>query len=136
VQSAVDEPPQSKKVGGKFRISDTVRNVGASLAGGSATRFYLSADELWSEDDVLLGGLRSVPELPPDATSTGTTRVTIPAGTAAGAYYLVACADNTELVVESDETDNCTASTGTIQVTTGGGGGRGNGPPGGRGGRN
>lgn len=33
-----------------------------------------------------------------------------------GSYYLIACADNTTTVTESDETNNCLASTTTVQV--------------------
>jgi subtilase family serine protease len=43
--------------------------------------------------------------------------VTIPGNTPLGTYYLLACADDTLLVTESDETNNCIASTSTIQVT-------------------
>ncbi len=65
--------------------------------------------------------------------------MTIPGETALGNYYLLACADDSEAVEESDEANNCIASTGTMEVTSGGGGGNengnGNGPPGGGRGR-
>ena len=43
--------------------------------------------------------------------------VTVPSNMALGAYYLIACADNTTTVTESDETNNCRASATTVQVT-------------------
>jgi serine protease len=140
VQSAVGDPPGSKKVDSRFRVSDTVQNVGSSLAGATVTRFYLSTDTVWSADDLLMGGSRNVGALAPGASSSGTTRVTIPAGTAMGTYYVLVCADDTELETETDEANNCLASATTMNVTTGGGGGgggggHGNGPPGGRGNR-
>ena len=134
-QTAVSDPPTSKKAGARFRIRDTVENQGTATAGVSSTRFYLSLDGQWDASDVLLSGSRSVPELAAGATSTGSTRVGIPDATAAGTYYVIVCADDTGLIAEGDETNNCLASTATIDVTadTGGGGGGGGGPPPGRG---
>ena len=43
--------------------------------------------------------------------------MTIPAGTLAGVYRLLACADDVAVVGETDETNNCRASTGSVQVT-------------------
>lgn len=51
------------------------------------------------------------------ATSSGTVTVTVPSNMALGTYYLIACADNTTTVTESDETNNCRASATTVQVT-------------------
>ena len=140
MQIAVGDPPGSKKADSRFRVSDTVQNVGNSLAGATVTRFYLSLDTVWSADDVLMGGSRNVPGLAQGAASSGTTRVTIPAGTAMDTYYVLVCADDTELETETNEANNCLASAATMNVTTGGGGGgggggHGNGPPGGRGNR-
>jgi hypothetical protein len=33
-----------------------------------------------------------------------------------GVYYVIGCADDTELVVEEDEADNCRASSTTLRV--------------------
>ena len=43
--------------------------------------------------------------------------MTIPAGTPAGTYRLLACADDRQVVAESNETNNCRASTTTVKVT-------------------
>jgi len=43
--------------------------------------------------------------------------VTVPSNMTPGAYYLIACADNTGNVTEIDETNNCLASDTTVQVT-------------------
>jgi hypothetical protein len=42
--------------------------------------------------------------------------VTIPSSTAPGAYYLVACADDTNGVTESNENNNCLASSSKAKV--------------------
>ena len=117
VETAVSNPPASQNRGTKFSVTDTAKNQGGQQAGPSYTRYYLSLDTVRNTGDKLLTGSRSVPALAPGATSTGTKSVTIPGNTALGTYLLLACADDTLLVSESDETNNCIASTGTIQVT-------------------
>jgi subtilase family serine protease len=67
--------------------------------------------------DKLLSGTRSVIALEPGASSTGTTTVKIPSNTVLGVYYLLACADDTNSVTETDETNNCAASTTRVNVT-------------------
>jgi uncharacterized repeat protein (TIGR03803 family) len=51
------------------------------------------------------------------AASTGTVTVAVPGATAPGTYYLLACADDTKQVAESNENNNCTASSGTVVVS-------------------
>ena len=133
VQVSLSEPPGSKKADSRFRVTDSMQNAGASPAGATVTRFYLSVDPLQSADDILMSGSRNVPELGAGASSSGTTRVRIPEGTIPGTYYLLGCADDTALEAESDEANNCLASTGTITITAGGGGGGGGGPGNGNG---
>src|SRR5262249_50594951 len=94
---------------------DTVTNGPSFSAGSSRTQFYLSLDTVKSPDDRLLGG-RTVPALGPDASSTGNTTLVIPTSMALGTYYLIACADDTGLVAESNEGDNCRAAARLVQV--------------------
>ena len=116
VDTAVSNPPAAARPGTRFALSDTVRNQGTVTASGSATRYYLSADTQKSPDDRLLTGSRSVPTLAPGAASTQTVTVTIPPATPPGAYRVLACADDTTLVAESDEGNNCLASSGAVTV--------------------
>jgi len=94
-----------------------VKNVGNGPSGGSSTRFYLSVDAARDAADTLLTGARAMGNLAVNATSTGTINVTVPAASAPGTYYLLACADDTSLVIEINETNNCMASATTLQVT-------------------
>ena len=103
--------------GASFAVTDTVLNQGAVAAGASTTRYYLSADQVKDGNDRLLTGMRAVPALGPSTTSIGTVSVTVPSNMALGTYYLIACADNTTTVTESDETNNCRTSATTVQVT-------------------
>jgi len=61
--------------------------------------------------------VRAVPALGAGAASTGSVTVTISASTAVGPYFLLACADDTGQIPETNESNNCRASTGPVQVT-------------------
>jgi len=63
----------------------------------------------------MLNGNWAVPSLDLGATSSGTVTVTVSAGTASGTYFLLACADDTLVVKETNESNNCKAS--AMQVT-------------------
>jgi N-acetylneuraminic acid mutarotase len=116
-ESAVTNPPSSAAVRSSFKVSDTVTNFGSVTATQSTTGFYLSTNPASVTGAVLLMGSRKVPGVAPASSSTGLTTVTIPAGTALGSYYLIACADYLNKVTESNETNNCRASTLEVLVT-------------------
>jgi subtilase family serine protease len=119
IETSVDNPPAAALPEGSFSVTDTAQNQGNANAGSSTTRYYLSVDKIKGTVDILLTGTtgtRSVPALGPGATSTGTVDVTIPSSTAAGAYYLLACADDMKVVAEGNETNNCIASSSTVQI--------------------
>lgn len=121
VETAVSNPPATVAQGGSFSVTDTAQNQGVAGAGASTTRYYLSLDTAKSGGDVLLTGTRSVPALGVGASSSGTVSVTVPAATAPNTYFLLACADDTTTVPESNEGNNCKASATTVQVQPGAG---------------
>jgi len=116
VEAAVSNPPATVAPGGSFSVTDTAQNSGAGPAAASTTRYYLSLDTTKSGGDVLLTGSRAVPVLAAGASSSGTATTTVPAATAPGTYFLLACADDTGTVPESNEGNNCIASATTVQV--------------------
>ena len=116
VVTAVTNPPGTIPAGGNFNVTATTRNQGAGPAPASTTRFVLSLDQTRSAGDVLLTGTDAVPALAPATQAADTTNVTVPAGTAANTYFLLACADDQGLIPESNDGNNCRASTGTVQV--------------------
>jgi len=117
IESALGDPPGAAARGSRFYVSDTARNQGTAPARSSTTRFYLSLDQERGAGDALLSGSRSVRRLAAGAASSGTTRVRVPSSTAPGLYYLLACADDSLLVQESNELNNCRASSAQVQVT-------------------
>jgi hypothetical protein len=115
VAAAVSDPPATRRLGGSFSVTHTVLNQGIAEAPASTTRYYLSTDTVRNPGDRRLTGNSSVPGLPAGAQSTRTRTLTIPVNTALGNYFLLACTDDTQVVTENDESNNCRAS--TTQVT-------------------
>jgi subtilase family serine protease len=113
---AMRDPPASLNPGDSFDTADTTKNFGLGAAGPSTTRYYLSLDTAKGAGDVLLTPGRAVPALSAGAQSWGTFTVTIPGSTSAGTYYLLACADDTGVIAENNEGNNCRASGTTVQV--------------------
>ena len=114
--TTVSNPPALIGPGGRLTVTDTTRNTTGVPAAASTTRYYLSLDTARSGDDVLLTGARAVPALAALASSMGTATVTLPGDTPVGAYFLLACAEDLDAVLESDETDNCKASSTQVNV--------------------
>jgi subtilase family serine protease len=105
----VTDPPTTVVDGSSFSVTDTVQNTGSVAAAASKTRYYLSTTN--SKGGArLLTGSRAVPSLAPGAISSGIVTVTVSAGTAAGTYFLLACTDDTVVVPETTESNNCKAS--------------------------
>jgi subtilase family serine protease len=116
VEQSVSNPAGPFRPGTALTVSDTVLNDSPVSAAASTSKYYLSTDTVRNTGDVLLTGGRSVPSLGPSATSSGSASVTIPATTAPGTYVLLACADDTKVVVEGNESNNCRASGTAITV--------------------
>jgi subtilase family serine protease len=104
--------------GGTITVTDQVTNP-STIAIGVTTiiRYYLSLDVVRNAGDVAFAATRTVPNLAPGAQSTGSTTLTIPGGTPAATYFLLACADDAATVTETLELDNCRiSSSGTVGV--------------------
>jgi subtilase family serine protease len=115
-ETAVSNPPARVLQGGSFAVTDTAANEGLAGAPTSTTRHYLSGNTTRSADDEPLAPARTVPALGAGATSTGTVTVTVPSGTPTTSYFLLACADDSAGVPESDEGNNCVASATKVTV--------------------
>ena len=77
----------------------------------------MSVNPSFDGGDVQLAGSRAVPSLAPGGLNLGTTAITIPAGTAAGFYYVIAVADADGVVIEIQENNNTRGQ--LIQVVPG-----------------
>jgi hypothetical protein len=115
VVSAVSTPPATVTAGGSFAVELTVANVGDAAASPSAAQWLLSRDARRSGTDLVVG-TQTVSALAVGESLTGPGAVTVPAGTPAGTYFLLSCADADRDVAESDEKNNCRASATTVTV--------------------
>ena len=116
IESSVNSPTTIAGPGSTLSVTDVTINPGGGAAAASITQYYLSAFSLKTSAARLLNGNRSVAALNPGMSSAGGAAVSVPADMAAGNYYLFACADDTNLVAESNESNNCVAATSRIQV--------------------
>jgi subtilase family serine protease/subtilisin family serine protease len=103
------DPPMTAEAGGPLNVVEITNNIGGGVAPSTQTSFYLSTNATWEAGDVYLG-VRTVPSLTAGQSSTVTTPLTVPAGTASGSYYVIAKADHTSSIVELLETNNVRAS--------------------------
>lgn len=116
VVRALSNPPATAVRRSKFSLTSTTLNQGAASAKASKTRYFLSLDTVKSSGDKALTGVHSVAALTPGVSATKTVTVTVPANTVLNSYFVLACADDTKVVVESNEGNNCTASATTVTV--------------------
>jgi cysteine-rich repeat protein len=113
VETSVSTGTTAIAPGGTFQVTDTVANQG-SKAGSFTIGFHLSTDSAYGgSDDVAMTAKRTVKSLSASTSSTGSTVVTVPAGTPVGSYHVCATADQAGIITEVSETNNslCTAST-------------------------
>jgi glucose/arabinose dehydrogenase/subtilase family serine protease len=101
---------------GKLTVTETAFNQGLVAAAATVTRYYFSFDALKSANDVRLTATRAVGTLPSGVGSSGSAVLTVPTSMAIGTYSLLVCADDTALVAEKDETNNCTAAPAVVTV--------------------
>ena len=101
---ALPAPPLAG-AGVTINVSNSTKNEGSVATGATTTGIYLSSNTTYEASDPLLA-TRNVPGLAVGATSTVSTPVQIPAGTATGTHFLIAKADHNDGVLESLETNN------------------------------
>ncbi|MCC7420972.1 MAG: hypothetical protein IT428_11885 [Planctomycetaceae bacterium] len=111
----VDAPTTAPR-GSTISVNTAINNNGDSPTGSYTLRYYASSDATITSSDTLL---KSVTR---SGLNAGTTQqwnesVVLPAGIAAGNYYIGVIVDATNAVVESNETNNWRADSATISIT-------------------
>ncbi len=91
--------------GGNLNFNYTIDNKGNAIAPASSTGFYLSKDTVFDQSDVYLG-LDAVNSLAAGASSKESVSLALAKTLAAGSYYLLARADNANIVSENNEGNN------------------------------
>jgi subtilase family serine protease len=118
VVSSATLTPAVAPAGTTVSASCLLTNSGTAVADQSIVAFYLSTDNAFSPNDVLLGYVNAA-ALPTGAGNTRASSFTIPASTAPGNYYVMYVADAQGTVTESDEQNNVISRAFTVSVVTG-----------------
>jgi cysteine-rich repeat protein len=115
ITSQMSNPPTSAAIGSSFTVTDRVANIGTVNAGQTTTRYFLSLNGVQIVGASHIGQRTTTP-IPAGGSDAGNATVTIPAGTAAGSYFIIACADRLNVISENNENNNCTASATTVMI--------------------
>jgi len=86
-------------------LKESTINIGTSISLASKTRYYISVDQKPDASDYVLGE-RDVPLLEPEQISEYNANIAFP-NLPAGDYWLIACADADNKIIELDEENNC-----------------------------
>ena len=105
-------------VGEALRVVVTVKNAGGADAAASKTALYLSSDKKLDRGDTRLAERASVARLSKGERARSVVKGAVPAGVKVGTYRLLACADATKVVRETNEKNNCAPTGAQLQVVT------------------
>ena len=112
----------SVAVGGVLNFKFDLKNIGTAAASGNFTvKSYLSTDNILSANDIQNGSVPTGNLAAGQTVAQVAGALTVPAGTAAGNYFVILKVDADGQIAESNENNNTLASTATISVTTSGG---------------
>ncbi|MEW6434265.1 MAG: putative Ig domain-containing protein [Myxococcota bacterium] len=100
--------PQTGYAGVSLPITASVRNRGGRDAASVDVRFYLSADAAWDAGDAVIG-TQTATNIAAGATVQVTSTAALPAGAAAGNYYVIARVDPDSVLPEQNEMNNTSA---------------------------
>jgi hypothetical protein len=104
--------------GNTFYVTEGTQNRGTLPSGPSVTRYFLATSKPVDPATALVVGQRSVPALGPgEESEVNLVPFTVPTSLPAGTYYLDACADADDQVVETSEANNCASS--SLQLLAG-----------------
>jgi trimeric autotransporter adhesin len=103
--------------GGTINSTVYVYNYGNSTSPSNTLNYYLSTNTTLDGSDVLLAS-DVINPIPTNTYQSFTKPLTLPNGTTPGTYYIIYVADQTNVVVESSETNNTVATSFTITGPT------------------
>jgi len=103
--------------GGTIAATATVQNLGAALTPATSLQYFLSTDTNKDGSDLLLASVNTA-AIRAGASVTLNGQLTISKTQAAGNYFVLACADSTSQVTETDESNNCASAALTVSMAT------------------
>lgn len=115
--SKLSATPTTLQAGATITATVKVGNGGSANSRKTKTFFILSVDDRRSGDDLRLASI-STAKLKTAKSKTVKFSGVIPATTAVGKHFFLACADGTRVVREKSERDNCKSQALTITAAT------------------
>ncbi|MDX6637660.1 MAG: hypothetical protein QOJ01_1171 [Solirubrobacterales bacterium] len=112
----ISNPQATATPGDQVPISDKVKNAGKATARKSTVRFYLSSDTSRGSGDIRMIGDESIIKLKAGVVAKASGSFAIPLETPDGSYFVIGCADDTHVVHESNENNNCRSSKTSVAV--------------------
>ena len=103
--------PTNVLKGNTIIVPNTVKNQGNTATGGFYVRYYLISDS------PIYIGQRYISSLAAGASNSQNTKLSIPLNITSSGYYIMAYADENNLVIESNESNNYKYSSTKIQIT-------------------
>lgn len=100
--------------GSTFSLSETTTNLGSDDASASTTAFYLSRNAVLGSADTLLASV-SHGTIADGSHGSGTVGSVV-APAKYGTFYVIACADDANVISEITNTNNCLTSTNTLTI--------------------
>jgi subtilase family serine protease len=104
--------PATSPLKAVLSLTTSVKNEGTLASGPSRTYYYWSLDQTLTQ--AVRAAKQSVPPINPGEVSTPS--VSLKAPKTPGTYYLLACADGANKVIEEDDENNCLSSSTAIIV--------------------
>ena len=93
--------------GDSLVVNSTVINNGNErVSAGHVTALYLSTDQYVDDADLVLGTWAASTEITQGGSESNSMTVRVPATLSAGSYYVIAQADNDDMIGETDEVNN------------------------------
>jgi len=119
ITSITATSPVNLSTRNNISITDTVANIGEYQAGSFVISYYFSPSNIFNPATAVLIGSRNVTgPLNAGANNTATTVFSVsPTAIPAGNYYVIGYADSTQLIAESNESNNMTSTSSTVQVS-------------------
>ncbi|MDE2320508.1 MAG: fibronectin type III domain-containing protein, partial [candidate division NC10 bacterium] len=106
--------PSSASSGATIVVSDTIKNQGTAASNAFSVAYYLSKSPSSTTGAAVLG-TQNISSLAAGASVALVTSFTVPGSTASGTFYVVVVADSTNVINESNESNNI-ASSGAISI--------------------
>ncbi len=98
-----------------FSVSFNISNAGGAAAASTGRVYFSNNNTLSADDPTVLNA--SIPALNTGVGVSGSFNTTLPSNTLPGVYYFIVCADATNTITESSESNNCNQASITLSNT-------------------